>query len=276
MPLPDAKNLILTGIPRSGTTLLSAIVDSLDDSFCLSEPDWQFSLGRRAPDRESYVAEILSDFDKVRRRLLAGNSIQDRRLPNGEAVTNYFERRFGEIREAFQYVEVTRPGLTPDFLLGMKHNAPYLCVLPDLAAQREIPILAILRNPVKTVQSWRSLNIPISQGKLPAGERFWPELVDIQTQHHTLLHQQVAIYSLICDRFWELKNQIEVLRYEDLVNENIDVGRMLGREQRKEIDIKADHSSRHDNPGEASQIAEAFIRVGGSWRNYYTECDLST
>lgn len=50
------RNLIVTGIPRSGTTFTAAFVDGLDDAVCLSEPDWQDARPREMNDRGEYSA----------------------------------------------------------------------------------------------------------------------------------------------------------------------------------------------------------------------------
>ena len=35
-----ARDLIISGIPRGGTTLTTALIDSLPNAVCLNEPQW--------------------------------------------------------------------------------------------------------------------------------------------------------------------------------------------------------------------------------------------
>ena len=53
--MPD---LILTGLPRSGTTLAAAIIDQAPDALCLSEPDRHVELMNEAADAENFVARL--------------------------------------------------------------------------------------------------------------------------------------------------------------------------------------------------------------------------
>ena len=62
----DHRDLIVTGIPRAGTTLLAACVDSLEDAVCLSEPEWQALWSQETKERLEYIARLSEDFDRVR------------------------------------------------------------------------------------------------------------------------------------------------------------------------------------------------------------------
>jgi hypothetical protein len=214
-PVPD---LILTGVPRSGTTLAAALVDGARDAFCLSEPDSHVELMQAARDADDFVSRIERAFDATREALHAGRSVVDKRAPDGTPITDYFPRLGdGSRPPAFVVREVMRTGLSPRFTLAVKHNALYASVLPQLVRSRRFRIVAIVRDPVAVLRSWRSLDLPISRGRLPAGERFWPELADLGRSDAPLLDRQIRIYELLCRRFAQLKDDIAVIRYEDIV-----------------------------------------------------------
>jgi hypothetical protein len=40
-------DLIVTGLPRSGLTLVAALIDYLPNSVCLNAPDWQLAQARK-------------------------------------------------------------------------------------------------------------------------------------------------------------------------------------------------------------------------------------
>jgi hypothetical protein len=84
--VPD---LIITGVPRSGTTLAAAIIDQAPDSLCLSEPDSHVEMMKEAASAEDFVAGLCREFDAVRRTILAGGSVLDRRQADGAPVTNH-------------------------------------------------------------------------------------------------------------------------------------------------------------------------------------------
>src|SRR5437763_970683 len=116
-------NLVITGIPRAGTTMTAALVDSLENAVCFSEPHWHVDWNLEAPDRAAYARGLIDSFRDIRRRLMLGEAMLDRRNPDGSAVTSYFRRKEdGSQENAYQVLPVCRPSLPSDFLLAMKHN----------------------------------------------------------------------------------------------------------------------------------------------------------
>lgn len=208
-------DIILTGIPRAGTTLAAALIDSLPDTVCLNEPGWHNA--KAASDAKGFVEFLQNDFTNIRKYLLAGEPIPDRRKKNGEAITNYYATgNDGVMHEEFSLVPFTRPNLSVDFTLAIKHNGPYLAVLPELVASG-YRIIAIIRDPLPVIRSWRRLSLPISRGDLPNAKLFWPELKQVIDSNAELLEKQVRIYALMHERLMQYRDQITVLRYEEIV-----------------------------------------------------------
>jgi len=216
--VPD---LILTGLPRSGTTLAAAIIDQAPDALCLSEPDSHVELMNDAADAEDFVTRLGQEFDTVRRTILAGGSVLDRRRADGAPVTNYFTDPApdGRREAAFTIRSIARPGLSPDFVLGVKHNALYAAVLPEIIQSERFRVIAIVRDPVALLMSWRSLDLPISRGRLPAGERFWPELAGLAQAEVDLTDKQALIADLLFSRFAQWSDRIAVIPYEIFVTD---------------------------------------------------------
>ena len=79
-----ARDIILTGIPRAGTSLAAQLIDMQVDSVCLGEPEWQ----RPHPslDARQFTEAIRHDFADIRQKLLAGIPVKDRRDASGEAL----------------------------------------------------------------------------------------------------------------------------------------------------------------------------------------------
>ena len=221
MPGPGFRptaNLIVTGIPRAGTTLTAAMIDGMEDAVCLNEPEWQGTWSREVTGRAAYVQRIIDDFVRVRSTLLAGGSVEIRASADGAAVTNFFDQSPGKRkRKPLTFAPMSRAGLSPDFLLAMKHNAHYSCVLEDLAATPGFSVIAIVRDPLATLLSWRSLDIPISRGRLPIAEPFWPEVAAAALSTQDVLLAQVRILELFFRRYSALADRIAVIRLEDMI-----------------------------------------------------------
>jgi hypothetical protein len=106
--LPD---LIITGTPRSGTSLAAAVIDQAPGCLCLSEPESHVELMQNAISAADFVAKIGQDFDTVRRSLLAGGSVLDRRGADGAPITNYFTNPERDRQREARYTirPITRP-----------------------------------------------------------------------------------------------------------------------------------------------------------------------
>lgn len=199
--------------------MAAAIIDRAPGCLCLSEPETHLALMLEAPSAEDFVARIGQDFDAIRQSVLAGSSVLDRRSEDGAPITNYFADPGpdGKRETGYTIRAITRPGLPADFVLGIKHVALYAAVLPQIVQSGRYRVVALVRDPVSLLMSWQSLDLPISRGRLPAGERFWPELRSLGRAELELSEKQIRICDLLFGRFLRWANRISILRYEELV-----------------------------------------------------------
>jgi hypothetical protein len=213
------RNLIVTGIPRGGTTLAAALIDSCHNAICLSEPNHHVELLEHAPTAGDFAAALSRDFTRLRQSLMAGGGVLDRRTTGGKPVTNYFAAADDPSRRTTTYDLQWRLGadLSDGFLLAAKHNALFASALEEIAAQPAFAVLAIVRHPADVIASWNSLRLPISEGRLPAAEKFWPEMRELSASSLPLFEKQVLIFETMCERFRRLSDRIDVLRFEDMV-----------------------------------------------------------
>lgn len=52
------RNLVVTGMPRGGTTLLAALIDSSASAYCLSEPNWPVAASDDARDPLDFIQRL--------------------------------------------------------------------------------------------------------------------------------------------------------------------------------------------------------------------------
>jgi hypothetical protein len=202
------RNILITGIPRAGTTLAASRLDAEPDSICLNEPEWH----RPHPSLSAgqFAQAIAKDMHDLRRKILEKEPIIDRRHADGTAPTNYY----GPGMEIVNY-PLVREGLTPEFTLGIKHNGPYLSVLPELVALKELEIFAVIRHPLPVIRSWRRLKLPVSEGRLPNAVAYWPEMKNICATRIDLLEKQVHMLDAMFARIDSQNEHIIILRYEE-------------------------------------------------------------
>jgi hypothetical protein len=219
--------LFVTGIPRSGTTLAAHLLDQLDDTICLNEPTYYYRWTIRSKDALEFAQSCVADLRNLRRTLIAGGTVTDRRELDGSVPTNYFH---AQARRRLHHSPVSwKNSGKHDLLLAVKHNEPLTSVLPELCDQSGISIAAIVRHPVPTILSWQSNPIPLSRGELSPGYRFWDDANELRQAGGSIVEIQAGIYELYCRRYLALRDRIRILRYEDLVGDGQALSRVTGR-----------------------------------------------
>lgn len=228
-----ARDLIISGIPRGGTTLTTALIDSLPDAVCLNEPqwhsDWIWGVNTTATD---FAKWLVGDFAWVRHRLLTGQTIPDRRKPDSTtAVTDYYQRKDKlKADNTYEMVDFHRENLSRDFLLGSKHNGLYVGALREIVELGHFEVLIVLRHPIDAIASWRTLpSIPLHQGNMPGALRFWVEMREVVTSIQIdVLEKQVMLYEMLCRRYYELRDRVKIVKYEDITQDPNHITRALG------------------------------------------------
>jgi hypothetical protein len=206
------------------------MIDECVNAVCLSEPNSHVELMEKSETAEAYVSLLVGEFSRLRRHLLAGGTVTDRRGADGKVLTNYVGLRDheGKRHKHFSVIERRKSNLPSDFFLASKNNALYTAVLPQLVAEDNFRVLAVIRDPSAVIQSWISVDLPVSRGRLPAADKFWPEMRKLGTSDINLLDKQILIYELFCQRFLSLQPRLEIVRYEDLVERAEYLYKMIG------------------------------------------------
>lgn len=224
-------DLLLTGLPRSGSAAVSALIDTLPDAVCLNTPPWQAAFLRNPVEVLPFCKWLLGDYAWARRLLLDGAPLGDIRAADGSPLLDGLHDP-GMVRDAEgqpQAVRFIRHGLREDFTLAMRQTTLFSSALPQIAAFRHFRILAVIRHPVALGLSWHGLPQPLlSPGHPPGIARFWPEALEALAGG-SLPQQFAALYELHLQRYHETPG-VTVLRYEDVMADPGLISRLLGRE----------------------------------------------
>jgi hypothetical protein len=209
------SDIVLTGIPRGGTTLACRLLGGCRDTVALFEPIDIALIPAHQPDAAARYVEAY--FASARRELRehgwTRSKVVDGKLPDNpysppEPDTGV--RRL-QASEGSLHADV---GADRAFTLVIKHNAAFTALLPFL--QRRFVTVALVRNPLAALASWHSLDLPVSAGRLPAGERFDPALAARLLEGTDLVSRQLRILDWFFSRYADLGPD-RVVAYEDLV-----------------------------------------------------------
>ena len=217
------NEILLTGIPRSGTTLACSLLDQVEDCVALVEPLDMEALLRceGKAERHRYIRDFMR---QVRSDVAQGKGVPRRIAPG---ATNTFatvagsEGRRGALIGSAQETQVERR-LSPDFTLVLKHPNAFAALLREL--REAFRCYALIRHPLAVLGSWSSLDHQLSAGHAPMAERFDPALQQRLAGIDDALERQLHLLDWYYRQFDEWLPIANILRYEDVVATQ---GRML-------------------------------------------------
>lgn len=207
-------NQLLTGIPRSGTTLCCKLLNQVLNTVALHEPLDPQKLCHTSSSNS--CEEIQSHINNLRNSLLVGAAFEhgDRsgiELDNPVSVTNN-EQRVRQLQA--QRGLLSLPKQAHDFHLIVKQNALFAALADALSAV--YPMIAVVRNPIFVLLSWMTVDLPVNKGRLPAGEKFCSDLAQKLSMNEDVFNKQLIIYNWFL-RQYENAN-ITIIRYEDIIS----------------------------------------------------------
>ena len=270
-----SQTWLLSGIPRSGTSLCCRLAGELPDTVALSEPmRREFLAGVDSPDEACLrIKEFTS---QARVRILGeGRALsmqRDGRLDDN-MVAGEFSRGGLRTRNAsWGEIEIGE-ALRPEFTLLVKHNALFAALLPQLIAS--FACLALVRNPLAVLASWQTVNLPVHDGRIPAGEEFDSALRYRLAAEPDALRRQIAVLNWFFSGYLSHLQRDNIIRYEDLVNSGGSVlFRLLGHADAAPIPLENRNTNLLYKGSMAEVLLKALFEEGGAWSELYdaAEC----
>lgn len=210
-----ATNIILTGVPRSGTTLTCHLLNQLPNTLALHEPmDVAFaSLGG-----DAICEKIDRFFSTTRRSALLDKTVETKhiggRLPVNPISDAYSDRGLRPTLATRGEVRIDK-ALDANFVLVIKHPAAFTAVLESLAPR--YPCFAVIRNPLSILSSWNSIAVPVQDGHAPAAEAVDSGLAQALARIDDRVARQLHLLSWFFEKYDRVLPQASILRYEDTV-----------------------------------------------------------
>ncbi|WEJ70759.1 sulfotransferase [Pseudomonas sp. PSE14] len=212
----EGTNLIITGLPRSGTSFLCRLLSERPQTVVINEPAQIFQSLTRGEEPWG----IPCFYAELRREILAGRPVLNKHL-NGRLVDD--TAREQDIALPYQ---VSSP--VPGFTLGTKNTLAYLVRLPALLrVMPKAKFIALVRHPYDCLASWVStfkhlrnadlVSQPLGNPDDPAlSERSRLMLREIADVSHPALRRALWWRFLVI-QLLEAGPRVRWMRYEDLV-----------------------------------------------------------
>ena len=272
---PIARTWLLSGVPRSGTSLCCRLAGDLPDVVALSEPIRYREYG--GMDRPPSAAARIRDFaDETRERLRAERrapSVQvGGRLDDNRTASHLTDAGLRRLRGGWGEIEIREP-LTDRFGLLIKHNALFAALLPLLT--ETFTCLALVRNPLSVLASWQTVALPVHRGRVPAGEAFDPDLHRRLEEEADVIQRQIIVLDWFFERFEANLPPEDIIRYEDLVESGgRALFRRLGRSEAAPVALESRNDSRVYDGVNVDDLLSALLAARGAWTRFYPPRDL--
>ncbi len=268
----NVLNVVLTGPPRSGTTLTCHLLNKLPDTVALHEPLKIAGLAKRGTHAQ--ICEVIADFFLSTRASLHAHSLAHSKHIDGKIPDNPYANHFGAAE--FRERQVTRgeviidKTLSPEFLLALKHPAAFTALLPELI--HRFRCLAIIRNPLAALASWYTVDEPMREGRAPAAERLEPALKKALEHLPDRLDRQLHLLSWYYEKFSRYLKPADLLRYEDLVATNGQALQMLTPHARHLTEaLENRNRNRLYDDTLMQTLGERLLQSEGAYWQYYSK-----
>ena len=212
------RDFILTGMPRSGTSLLCSLLNKAGDTVVINEPAEIFPLLHH--DARAYGLDLY--YRKLRADILLKKGVRSKVTAAGEIIE---DTRIEDTRRCY-YPVVQQP----EFLLGTKNPLAYMARLRLLCdALPNIPKIVTLRHPLDCIASWKRSFPHLDQvdlQKFPFAGDADPLLDASQRAALTRIQEQTSpavkralLWLYLAELIWRDRNKVKIVRYEDLVQQ---------------------------------------------------------
>jgi len=210
----NQPNIIITGLPRSGTSYLCSLIHTIKDSVVINEPKEIFSLlsNKKPWGMATY-------YQSLRMKILDRELIENK-LKEGRVVEDTIDL---DGRSEYQPT-VSRQ----DFILSTKNTLAYLSHIPRL--KRVMPdalIIACIRHPFDTIASWKTTFDHLKNASVesfPVGgleddilDEWQKEELNKIGREKKMSVKRALLWNYLAKILLKCKDRLFVIKYEDLV-----------------------------------------------------------
>ena len=212
------RNLIITGIPRSGSTLACSLLSRLPDVVALNET---MNIGEvlALPAADSQVQAISDYFSDTRRIIEKTGKAPQLRVAGSEGNMFLTDTSAGRksAKRGSALADVGKV-LPTGYWLALKHLNAFAALLPEL--RQRFDCCALVRNPLATLASWHTLDHPMGDGHMPVAEALDGELAERLAGIDDGRERRLALLDWYYRRFTDCLAPQRIQRYEDIMATN--------------------------------------------------------
>lgn len=266
------NNVLITGTPRSGTTLTCHLLNKLPDTVALHEP-MKVKKFAELENHEEICRSIQRFCDEQRKSIHerkraisknVGGAVPDNHYAAGRSDAG---RRQNIASKGEIFIDKK---LSQDFVLIIKHISAFAAVLEELV--KRFPVYAVVRNPLATLASWSSIDFNLQRGHIPAAERLDSNLKAKLAAIDDVLDRQIYLLGWFHGQFRRYLPEQSIIRYESIIESG---GRALSVVRPEAEDLSEPLASRNRSELYDQQsmlrIGERLLKSEGAYWESYTK-----
>lgn len=204
---------LLTGIPRSGTTLCCKLLNQIEGVIALHEPIDPQKI--KSTLKKAAVIDVAAQIDTINIALINGTAFEhgdSKNLVLDNPINA--QKQNNDLRTLkAQRGLISLPPIPSNTSLFIKQNAMFAALASELTKDYEL--VAIIRNPINVIASWMSVDLPVNKGHIPGGEKFDSNLSNILSTIDNTLERQIEIYHWFISQY--VASGLNIIKYEDII-----------------------------------------------------------
>lgn len=266
------RNIILTGPPRSGTTLCCHLLNKLPDVVALHEPMQRVMF----PSKKEALRNIPNFFFQMR-EMIKNDGKAVSRVKNGKIPPNPFEEKSKNRRSIVKKGEfyIDKDLDQQNFSLVIKHNAHFSFLLEELV--NDFECYAIIRNPLAVVASWNTIKAPVSEGNLKVLKGLDPQLEKKLWKIPDVIDRQIQLIDVLFGHLNTLEER-QIITYENIIETG---GEALYPISSHASSLNEKLSNTNLNKRYPSELMEVIYKkliqkntASNNWRRFYSASDF--
>ncbi len=269
------KNIILAGVPRSGSTLVCHLLGKLSNTIALHEPLEPLKI--KVNSNQEYI-KFISRFINQQREMILEQGYAISKSAKGKIPDNHIgglDRKTGKRVDILDGSHITvSKALSADFLLAIKQPGMFTAMLPVLS--RVFTCYATIRNPLSVLRSWNSVDMAVTNGHAPAAEKFDHNLKTALMNEQDVFQRQISLLSWFFEQIDTYLPEKQIIHYEDLIRTN---GKTLSCITPLANELSERLETKNNNPlyneGMKTRLLKLLLDSDGFYWKYYSKDELS-
>ncbi len=220
----ENKNIIITGIPRSGTSYLCKLLNSVENSVVINEPEEVMDLERTS------LWRLRAYYKKIRFEISKGKKIWNK-IQNGKIIEDTAKV---DDRKLCKH-----DVLNKKFLLSVKNPLVFLSLLPYFnKIMPKSRIVVCIRNPIDTIASWKKSFPHLSDVIFEQFPKIFFNKAIITKQQRKALSKisatedfeikRALLWNYLVKIIEENMESVSIIRYEDfIIDPNVELKKVL-------------------------------------------------